>query len=76
MENYIDITNGETYEAIVTTLVEYWYNEETISFAFDIYGSNEETLENLLYWKWIDEDEFLENAWLLDEDEDEDEDEE
>jgi hypothetical protein len=30
---------------------------------------NEETLENLLYWKGIDEDEFLESAWLLEEEE-------
>lgn len=69
MKNYIDLTNGDTYEAVATTLIEYGYNEETINFAFDIYWLNEETLENLLYWKGIDEDEFLESAWLLEEEE-------
>lgn len=70
MKNYIDLTNGDTYQAVATTLIEYGYNEETINFAFDIYWLNEETLENLLYWKWIDEDEFLESAWLLEEEND------
>lgn len=70
MKNYIDLTNGDTYQAVATTLIEYGYNEETIDFAFDIYWLNEETLENLLYWKWIDEDEFLESAWLLEEEND------
>ncbi len=70
MKNYIDLTNTATYEAVATTLIEYGYNEETIDFAFGIYWLNDWTLENLLYWKGIDEDEFLETAWLL-EDEDE-----
>ena len=72
MKNYIDLTNTATYEAVATTLIEYGYNEETIDFAFSIYWLNDWTLENLLYWKGIDEDEFLETAWLL-EDEEEDE---
>ena len=73
MENYIDLTNGDTYEAVATTLIEYGYNEETINFAFDIYGLNEETLDNLLYYKGIDEEEFLKEAGLFEEDEEEDE---
>ena len=72
MKNYIDLTNTATYEAVATTLIEYGYNGETIDFAFDIYWLNDWTLENLLYWKGIDEEEFLETAWLL-EDEEEDE---
>lgn len=71
MKNYIDLTKTATYEAVATTLIEYGYNEETIDFAFDIYWLNEWTLENLLYWKWIDEEEFLETAWLLEDEEDE-----
>ena len=72
MKTYIDLTNTATYEAVETTLIEYWFNNETIDFAFDIYWLNETTLENLLYWRGIDEDEFLETAWLI-EDEDEEE---
>ena len=66
MNHYIDLTDGETYEAVATTLLEFGYEAQTIDFAFDIYGLNESTLENLLYWKGIDEDEFLEAAGLLD----------
>jgi hypothetical protein len=57
---------------VATTLIEYGYNEETIDFAFSIYWLNDWTLENLLYWKGIDEDEFLETAWLLEDEEEDD----
>lgn len=73
MKNYIDLTNGDTYQAVETALIEYWFNKETFDFAFDIYGLNEQTLENLLYWRGIDEDEFLRDAWLLEDDDEDDE---
>ena len=66
MEHYIDLTDGETYEAVATALLKFGYEAQTIDFAFDIYGLNEGTLENLLYWMGIDEEEFLGVAGLLD----------
>lgn len=75
MTHYIDLTDGKVFDAVFDTLVEYYgYNEETINFAFDIYGMNEETLENLLYWKWIEEDEFLSYAGIETDDEEDDDD--
>ena len=62
MKHYIDLTDGETYDAVETALLEFGYEAQTINFAFNIYGLNEDTLENLLYWNGIDEDEFLEVA--------------
>lgn len=66
MNKYIDLTDGQVYESVATALIEYGYQQQTIDFAFDIYWLNEQTLENLLYWQGIDEDEFLKSAGLTD----------
>lgn len=38
-------------------------SEETINFAFDTYGVNEETFENLVEWVWGDWEDFVRAIW-------------
>lgn len=71
---YYDLTNSNTFDGVFDALIEYWINEELINFAFWIYGRNEETLENICYYFWLDIDDVLKMAWIEEEDEEEDED--
>ena len=73
---YYDLTNSKTLESVRNTLTEdYWISEDVLNFTFDVYGRNEETLENICYYYDINLNELLNKAWIEDEDEDEDEEE-
>lgn len=74
MKTYIDLCDATTFDSIRNILEEYyWIRTEVLEFAFWIYGRNEETLENICYYYWIDEDELLKEAWIEDEEEEEEE---
>ena len=73
MTRYYDLCDWDVFSDIRDVLTEeYGINEDVLSFAFDIYGRNEETLENICYYYGIDIDELLDHAGIED-DEDEDE---
>ena len=72
---YYDLTNSKTFDSVRDALeLTYWISKEVLGFAFDIYGRNENTLENICYYYWIDVEDVLKEAWI-EEDEDEEEDE-
>lgn len=69
---YYDLCDGKTFDSVRDALeLTYWINKEVLSFTFDIYGRNEETLENICYYYWIDIDDVLKEAWIEEEEEDE-----
>jgi hypothetical protein len=75
MRNYIDLCDSQTFDSIYEALTNFWIEEKVLDFAFWIYGRNEETLENILYYYWIDEEELLEAAGIETETETEEEEE-
>lgn len=74
MNNYIDLCNDATFDAIYDALqLVFWISKDVLDFAFWIYGCNEETMENILYYYWIDEEELLRIAGIDTEEEEEEE---
>ena len=72
---YYDLTDAKTYDAIFDVLVNvYWLDEKLVDFAFGSFGCNEDTLDHIEYYYWIDHENLLERAGITDEDEEEDED--
>lgn len=72
---YLDLTNSDTYNAIFDVLVNYYgLDEKLVNFAFDSYGCNEDTLEHIEYYYWIDHERLLQHAGIDTEDEEEEDD--
>ena len=71
MQNYIDLCDSQAFDSIYEALIQFWIVENVLNFAFWIYGRNEETLGNILYYYWIDEEELLEAAGIETETEEE-----
>lgn len=75
---YFDLI--ENYDLVADYLQNYlWFAEETFSFAFDTYGLNEETFENLYEWQgqtYQEFEDYLRDNWEEYEEETEEENEE
>lgn len=69
---YLDLTDSKTYEAITEALTQLGASAEVVAFAFDSYGCNEDTLDHIEYYYWIDHADVLQYAGIDDEEDEED----